>query len=79
MYIYRVSTNLRCLKRERPKIQGMETDAKNGMIGDGLKHRALTWYLLLLLLLDMVLSNGRYPLYLHRASSRPNLHKHTFT
>ena len=77
--MYRVSTKARYLKRECPKIQGTETDAKNGMIGDGLKHnRALTWYLLLLLLLDMVLNNGRYPLYLHRASSHPNLHKHTF-
>ena len=78
MYIYRVSTNL-CLKREYPlKIRGTETDAKNGMIGDGHKHRAITWYLHLLLLLDMVLSNGRCPLFLHRASSHPTLHKPTF-
>lgn len=78
VYIYRVNTNLRCLQRECPKMQGTETDAENEMIGDDLKHRAVTWYLLLLLLLEMVLSKGRYPLCLHRASSRPTLDKFTF-
>jgi hypothetical protein len=77
IYIYRVSTNHRCLQRECPRMQGTETDAEIGMIGDGLKHRVATWYLLLLLLLDMVLSNARYPLCLHRASST-TLNKLTF-
>lgn len=60
-------------------MEGMEIDAKSGMIGDGPKYRAqATWYLLLLLLLEMVLSNGRYLLCSHRASSLPTLRKPIF-
>lgn len=74
IYAYRVSIKVKYWQRGRHKMEGTEIDAKNGMIGDGPKHRTqATWYLLLLLLFEMVLSNGRYPLHSHRA-----LHKPTF-
>ena len=75
----RVNIKVKYQQHESHRMEDTETNEKNGMIGDGPKHRAqVTWYLLPLLLFEMVLSNGRYPLSSHRASSRPTLHKPTF-
>jgi len=50
----------RCWHGYKTTTMVIRRGAKNEMIGDVHKHNQAMWYLLLLPLLDMALSNGRF-------------------